>query len=68
MTYRELLAYRKYAIELMEAMEPLDVETLEEFNQEWQQELEQQGFSEKLRTFCRVVTEVVIDRKKASQQ
>lgn len=62
------MTYREFAIDLIREIEPLDVGTLEEFNQEWQQELEQQGFSEKLKAFCRVVTEVVIDRKKASQQ
>lgn len=62
------MTYREIAVDLIKEMIPFDVKTLEEFNQEWQQELEQQGFSEKLKTFCRVMTEAVIEHKKEQKQ
>lgn len=62
------MTYREIAVDLIKEMIPFDVKTLEELNEEWQQELEREGCSEKLKAFCRGVTEAVIEHKKEQKQ
>lgn len=41
----------------------MDVETLEEFSEEWTQALEKQGCKEQIKLLCRTIVETVIERK-----
>ena len=57
------MTYREIAIDLIREMMRMDVETLEEFSEEWTQALEKQGCKEQIKLFCRTVIEAVIEQK-----
>lgn len=58
------MTYREITINLIEEMMRMDVETLEEFSEEWTQALEKQGCKEQIKLLCRTIVETVIERKK----
>ena len=62
------MTYREIAINLIEEMMLMDVETLEEFRDEWNREMEKQGCKEPVKLLCRTIVETVIERKKQTRK
>lgn len=61
------MTYMEIAEDLVKEMLPLDVDTLIIVHDEFQKELERQQASDKLKKFCRLVTETVINYKREKE-
>ena len=61
------MTYMEIAEDLVKEMIHLDIDTLTILNNEFQKDLERQQASEKLKKFCRLVTETVINYKREQE-